>query len=269
MKKIDIMTKCFQTPFRTKISEKVLKELLDNNDFDHNKKLEILQQVRQVEGAYIPQTIIKKILFDLPDDSKLTAEEKLKNYFTLWTDGSRLMDFNKIYDLYVQSGKFSEEKFPKREIFIEFIKSLGSEFDIKMLESRIDEIKYRQIGNYYQITVGHGLGSEKIYDDNGNIIKPQNLRFNARIDENIKDSRDVDLLSNCVQEEKLYNLTGQIKERFEQYIKLCKNKNVFLTDVFIIGNILQLICLSWDREIEIIDFFSIDVDGNLKQIEVR
>ena len=124
------------------------------------------------------------MLFELDDSNNLSAEDKLR-YF-LKFDNTRYSfrfyerPYDKLYDLYVQSGKISEDKFSKRDIFKRYADISNNEDKILL---RMNDIKYRKIGEYYELCGDFEPAMGQVYDSQGKHIKSERIRRYRKLDD--------------------------------------------------------------------------------------
>ena len=117
----DILEPAFKTSLREQVSNRILGDLIRNNEFNFETKLAFLEYVSQAKNSIIPKNIVDSMLFELDDSNNISAEDKLRYFLkfdnTRYSFKSYERPYDKLYDLYVQSGKISEDKFSKRDIF--------------------------------------------------------------------------------------------------------------------------------------------------------
>ena len=178
--------------------------------------------------------------------------------------------YDRIYDLYIEKGKVSDNIFSKRKIFEKCIKSsiaLGmDEFD-----SRLANVKYRQVGEYYEV---FGISKKgKLYNSDGLLIEKfddDTLWSFSPDDEEVVDEFDRKKLLSIVEEDNISILLEQLKTKARKF----NEKNVDLTetsqnnegtymDVFVIGNVIKLEYGNYH------EFYSVNSDGTLNVIEPR
>lgn len=178
--------------------------------------------------------------------------------------------YDRIYDLYIEKGKVSDNIFSKRKIFEKCIKSsiaLGmDEFD-----SRLFKVKYRQVGEYYEV---FGISKKgKLYNSDGLLIEKfddYTLWSFSPDDEEVVDEFDRKKLLSIVDEDNISILLEQLKTKAREF----NEKNVDLTetsqnnegnymDVSVIENLIKLEYGNY------YEFYSVNSDGTLNVIEPR
>ena len=157
---------------KAKMQEKVytiLESMLD-------KIMESEQDIRtKINDIMIPsfstpfgRKYYKKIMEEFSEDKSLQSEEKkdiahhiIDQYMELAPYAKQGLDGNFIIDLYMGSGIISENKWNKKAVLLNLIKgSCGIKFN-----SKLEQIKYYQVGDYYMI-----LGDYRDTGDNHEVI---------------------------------------------------------------------------------------------------
>lgn len=257
IKKIDIIKQCRETTLNKKVHENLLNETLDNflndNTLEYNEKIEIFEKIQMD----IPERIMGKLLFELPESDNLTAQYKLEKYINGVNSNQR--DVEVIYRLLVESGKISEEKLSKKSMFsADHLQWL----DYKELEEKLEEIKYSRIGNYYEF-------NGNLYDSKGEgIYDIETLIFDPIEDDEIP-GFEREVFSGILEYDKCDILGNNLKAIFENYKKSIENpKRAYHNQVMLKDNILQLKYYSYARDDKrIVEYFKIKPDGTVEKIE--
>ena len=265
----DILEPAFKTSLREQVSNQILGDLIRNNEFNFETKLAFLEYVSQAKNSIIPKNIVDNMLFELDDSNNLSAEDKLR-YF-LKFDNTRYSfrfyerPYDKLYDLYVQSGKISEDKFSKREIFKRYADISKNEDKILL---RMNDIKYRKIGEYYELCGDFEPAMGQVYDSQGKHIKSEYRRRYRKLDD-----EEFDLLffdENSA--EKVNELHKKIDKIFENIETNCKTDEEYISSIVVSGNMLKLLY----QPIDILsegkkywEYYVVDENGMLLQLEPR
>ena len=266
----DILEPAFKTSLREQVSNRILGDLIRNNEFNFETKLAFLEYVSQAKNSIIPKNIVDSMLFELDDSNNISAEDKLRYFLkfdnTRYSFKSYERPYDKLYDLYVQSGKISEDKFSKRDIFKCYADISNNEDKILL---RMNDIKYRQIGEYYELCGGSFEPARcPIYDSQGKHIKSEYRRRYHKLDD-----EEFDLLffdENSA--EKVNELHKKIDKIFENIETNCKTDEEYISSIVVSGNMLKLLY----QPIDILsegekywEYYVVDENGMLLQLEPR
>lgn len=185
---------------------------------------------------------------------------------------------DKIYDFYIKNGKISEESFSKRNIFHHFfLLGVKGYCTIDELDQKLDEIKWQQAGDYYQVFIEKG---KRRFDSEGNILNPRNENrlcflsmYNSEI--NMEEQYGEKLLG-AVDEENISILMEQLVSRVREFPERYKiEKTLDDMDVFVDGYMkgktihLKFTVLQGADEKGYEEFYSVSSDGLLEQIQWR
>lgn len=274
IKKVDMLSNVNSYFSGDKYKEVFNNVIFNNINLDnlgYTERIELFQRIKQKGlGAYIPKKIVVETLFGLPEADTIDAESKLKQYFDLkGPDFYDIEDCNRVYELYASSGKIEEKFFDKRKIFNENI-LLGC-YGMESINLRLTEIKYQKVGDYYR-TCGEYISEiGTFYDKNGDKVEPINLQFNALNDENVTAEMDIVSLSKIIPEGKIKLIEEQLKDKFKQYQIEFQEENIeYCSRIECVGNMLSLgYCPKDKNGKEHREFYSIDTNGELQQIEIR
>ena len=264
MKKISIMVKSFPTEISVPISKKVLNELVNKKEWDLRKKIDILYSIRKEKNAYIPINILETLL--LENDS-ISYKEKLNTFLELYTDIDEFKDSNMVYELYSKIRDITENVLPKREIFKNIINN--DEINtIEDIDNILGKIKYRKVGDYYEICGTYKKISGQVYDNSGKYVKVQVLNFNPFKDETIQNP---EALPDYLSEDGVCTVFNEIKKKFEQYnSSILSKEKYYTTYIEVIGNILRLsyypFFVTNDEEKIYKECFEIKPNGELEEI---
>lgn len=165
------------TGLSEKIINKVLSEVVENKDVDAKTMLGTFRLVNNagysdkasqlLDQMLLKMSDLKKELddkFEDIDKSNMTAEEIMQEYMTIYSGYKELMDIEKVYNWYVETGKVIPGQAFKTGIF----KRIFTD-DKTQLDKKIADTKYRKIGDYYQI-IENGKPSNMLVDENGKIV---------------------------------------------------------------------------------------------------
>lgn len=126
----DIMIPSFSTPFGRKYYEKIMEEFLEDESLKSDEKKDIAHHI-------------------------INQYMELTPYAKLGLDG------NFIIELYMRSGIISGKKWNKKTALLDLIKGSNG----KKFNSKLEQIQYCQVGDYYMI-----LGDHKDPGDNHEVI---------------------------------------------------------------------------------------------------
>lgn len=233
-KKIDIVIKCFATSLGHEISEKVLGELSKSNIYSSHQKLDVLHRVGQEKKSYIPSSVIMEILFKTADSKKISVEDRLKYYMELYKDHTSTEFIDLVCQLYFESGRVSEEIFNKKNAFKKIMKNSKTNRKIKTiedLEQFFESIKYRKIGNYYEIE----------YDTDSMLLAPVIIDGNGNIEELFMISRDPLRNENLTRldQDRISRIDANVDELWAKIKELClikkRERSNIEYQVYVIG----------------------------------
>jgi len=256
IKKFSIIKQAMRTTLYSKVRDDMLypklDKILNDDTLGYNEKTELFEKF----PISIPDDITQRVLFKMPESDNLTSMQKLKKYVNFM---GRNANKRVIYKLLVESGKISEEKFPKGSFFVKGYKSCSS-FD--ELENILDGIKYNQIGNYYEL-------DGELINEEGQKCDFDDIFFEPFTEPRImdySDRRHLKILNE--DDDKFQFLSNQIKDIFKEY-KVIDNhrehRNVFI-DIF--DNILKLRYDSYDVNVGTIrEYFKLNPDGTIEKVE--
>jgi|GEM_PF-5131128 hypothetical protein len=127
-----------------RISKKIQNELINSNDIDYTKKLEMIR----ILTSHFEKDSIEEIIFNIPEARQLTPEERLQNGMYLLKGKDTQRYTNILYRLYVENGKISEEQFSKKEIFMNALTDEGMDRieDIESIDAILNRTIYRKMG---------------------------------------------------------------------------------------------------------------------------
>lgn len=264
----DILEPAFKTSLREQVSNRILGDLIRSNEFDFETKLAFMEYVSQARNSIIPESIVDNILFELDGSNNISAEDKLRYFLkfdnTRYSFKSYERPYDKLYDLYVQSGKISEDKFSKRDIFKRYA-DIGNNEDKILL--KMNDIKYRQIGEYYELCGDYAPARNQVYDSQGKHIKSEYIRY-CRLDD---EKLDI-LFFDGDSAEKANELHKKIDKIFENIETNCKTDEEYTSKIVVNGNMLKLLY----RPIDIFsegkkycEYYVVDENGMLLQLEPR
>lgn len=207
--------------------------------------------------------------FEEMDLSDLTAEEKIKKYFSFYEGCEKWINPEKVYKMYSESKKIIPSKMFKSEIFRTILLNVGN---MKELDERLSEIQYQRVGDYYRID-----GLWDIYrtpfliDDQGKFIEEGPMNFNPFKERTISDESDMNIFTDFLDEDKIDVLSKQIKSIFSNLTVIHPEKNfdIDLSHLGVFGNVIKINSISEDFEVEFEKFYEIKSDGTLEEIEVR
>ena len=265
----DILEPAFKTSLREQVSNQILGDLIRNNEFNFETKLAFLEYVSQAKNSIIPKNIVDNMLFELDDSNNLSAEDKLR-YF-LKFDNTRYSfkfyerPYDKLYDLYVQSGKISEDKFSKRDIFKRYADISNNEDKILL---RMNDIKYRKIGEYYELCGDFEPAMGQVYDSQGKHIKSERIRRYSKLDDEELD----ELFFDGDSAEKANELHKKIDKIFENIETNCKTDEEYKSSIVVSGNMLKLLYQPikiFSEGKKYCEYYVVDENGMLVQLEPR
>lgn len=208
--------------------------------------------------------------FESMDFADLTAEEKIRKYFSLYAGYEKMMDGEKIYEWYVENETINPVGMFKKEILKKVLLGVNNRTELEYIISRI---QYHKIGNYYQMNDGYFLekliNKECLIDEQGNFIDGNYLDFEFFEDEKITDESTVNALPNYLTKETLGILSEQFKQIFGDFN--AKYPNVIFnrgnTAIRVFNDILSIeIDLDFSQ---LKRFYKIQPDGTLEEIEIR
>ena len=265
----DILEPAFKTSLREQVSNQILGDLIRNNEFNFETKLAFLEYVSQAKNSIIPKNIVDNMLFELDDSNNLSAEDKLR-YF-LKFDNTRYSfkfyerPYDKLYDLYVQSGKISEDKFSKRDIFKRYADISNKEDKILL---RMNDIKYRQIGEYYELCGDFEPARGQVFDSQGKHIKSEHIIRYRKLDD-----EELDILFfGGDSAEKAKELHKKIDKIFENIETNCKTDEEYTSSIVVSGNMLKLLYKPikiFSEGKKYCEYYVVDEKGMLLQLEPR
>ncbi len=264
----DILEPAFKTSLREQVSNRILGDLIRNNEFSFETKLAFLEYVSQAKNSIIPKNIVDNMLFELDDSNNLSAEDKLRYFLkfdkTRNSSESSERPYDKLYDLYVQCGKISEDKFSKRDIFKNHVDIWSNEDRILL---QMNNIKYRQIGEYYELGRDSFESVCPVYDSQGKYIKSEYINY-RRLDDEKLDILFFD--GNSV--EKANELHKKIDKIFENIKTNCKTDEEYTSNIVVSANMLKLLYQPINRLSEgekYCEYYVVDENGMLLQLEPR
>ena len=265
----DILEPAFKTSLREQVSNQILGDLIRNNEFNFETKLAFLEYVSQAKNSIIPKNIVDNMLFELDGSNNLSAEDKLR-YF-LKFDNTRYSfkfyerPYDKLYDLYVQSGKISEDKFSKRDIFKRYADISNNEDKILL---RMNDIKYRKIGEYYELCGDFEPALGQVYDSQGKHIKSERIRRYSKLDDEELD----ELFFDGDSAEKANELHKKIDKIFENIETNFKTDEEYTSSIVVSGNMLKLLYKPikiFSEGKKYCEYYVVDENGMLLQLEPR
>lgn len=265
----DILEPAFKTSLREQVSNQILGDLIRNNEFNFETKLAFLEYVSQAKNSIIPKNIVDNMLFELDDSNNLSEEDKLR-YF-LKFDNTRYSfrfyerPYDKLYDLYVQSGKISEDKFSKRDIFKRYADISNNEDKILL---RMNDIKYRKIGEYYELCGDFEPAMGQVYDSQGKHIKSERIRRYRKLDDEELD----ELFFDGDSAEKANELHKKIDKIFQNIETNCKTDEEYTSSIVVSGNMLKLLYQPikiFSEGKKYCEYYVVDENGMLVQLEPR
>ncbi len=265
----DILEPAFKTSLREQVSNQILGDLIRNNEFNFETKLAFLEYVSQAKNSIIPKNIVDNMLFELNGSNNLSAKDKLR-YF-LKFDNTRYSfkfyerPYDKLYDLYVQSGKISEDKFSKRDIFKRYADISNNEDKILL---RMNDIKYRKIGEYYELCGDFEPAMGQVYDSQGKHIKSEHIRRYSKLDDEELD----ELFFDGDSAEKANELHKKIDKIFENIEINCKTDEEYTSSIVVSGNMLKLLYKPikiFSEGKKYCEYYVVDENGMLLQLEPR
>ncbi len=264
----NILEPAFKTSLREQVSNQILGELIRSAEFDFASKLVFLEYVSQAKSSIIPKKIVDSMLFGLDDSNNLSADDKLRYFLkfdkTRYSSESSERPYDKLYDLYVQCGKISEDKFSKRDIFKSYVDIRGNEDRILL---QMNNIKYRQIGEYYELGRDPFESVCPVYDSQGKYIKSEYISY-CKLDDEKLDILFFD--GNSV--EKANELHKKIDKIFENIKTNCKTDEKYTSDIVVSANMLKLLYQPINRLSEgkkYCEYYAVDENGMLLQLEPR
>ena len=174
--------------------------------------------------------------------------------------------YNRIYDLYVEREKISDTTFSKRKIFERCFK-LSMVPDKSEFDSRLAKVKYRQVGEYYEVFGIYKKGT--LYNSDGLLIEKSGddtLWSFSPDNEEVVDEFDREKLLSIVDEDNISILLEQLKTKareFNDLTETSQNNEGNYMDVSVIGNVIKLDYGNY------YEFYSVNSDGTLNVIEPR
>lgn len=239
-KKIEMLIKCLtflnkSIYLENEIVDVVLNSIIHDKEFN-NKKEEICQRIEMTEKALmeISKKEINKIKFTVLNAGEVTSEERLKLYKVACIQDHNFLDYNKLYDLYVDSQKITETNFDKREMFWMLMRQLVEikSIDVAKAFEEIDYSEYQKIGDYYQM-----LHTDNFFDNEGYLL--------------VKRFKNMQSYKECIQ--------NYIQE------KGIKNEKENVELIQLIGDKLIRVDLKNNDDEKKIYFFTIKDDGNIEE----
>lgn len=265
----DILEPAFKTSLREQVSNRILGDLIRNNEFNFETKLAFLEYVSQAKNSIIPKNIVDNMLFELDDSNNISAEDKLRYFLkfdnTRYSFKSYERPYDKLYDLYVQSGKISEDKFSKRDIFKRYADISNNEDKILL---RMNDIKYRKIGEYYELCGDFEPAMGQVYDSQGKHIKSERIRRYRKLDDEELD----ELFFDGDSAEKVNELHKKIDKIFENIETNCKTDEEYISSIVVSGNMLKLLYQPikiFSEGKKYCEYYVVDENGMLLQLEPR
>lgn len=265
----DILEPAFKTSLREQVSNRILGDLIRNNEFNFETKLAFLEYVSQAKNSIIPKNIVDSMLFELDDSNNISAEDKLRYFLkfdnTRYSFKSYERPYDKLYDLYVQSGKISEDKFSKRDIFKCYADISNNEDKILL---RMNDIKYRKIGEYYELCGDFEPAMGQVYDSQGKHIKSEHIRRYSKLDDEELD----ELFFDGDSAEKANELHKKIDKIFENIEINCKTDEEYTSSIVVSGNMLKLLYKPikiFSEGKKYCEYYVVDENGMLLQLEPR
>ena len=185
------------------------------------------------------------------DLANLTADKKLDIYFSVFSGAGNWIDFEKIFDLYIESKNIVCNKSYLREVAKQYLyEKLVEDRKYNWAESKygisfkkLDEVlskffecKYRKIENYYIVD------DKYIIDEQNKIVKVNNYSV-----ENIKDE--------------------DVTSRFNEYLESL-GKVVDESLIKYYGDIINVVTFVDDERKSISCFYKIMSDGSFKELEI-
>lgn len=259
---------------RELLSDVVLIELLKDDSIDYNQKLDMIKKIRE-QGISISDETIDIAFFSMEEIQKLSIDQKLEIYIH-FKKGEHLTKyrFNKIYQMYVKSGKIVESGYPKKELVETVLQELKNENidTVEKIDNILNTARYYRLGKYYALPIGNNPINTVIFDEEGKMIEGEEIYYYPTRDEEIDNKSNIELLSRHFSEDNVELITEQLKENFKQYQTAYKGecKDCGVT---IIGNIIRLNYEYYDKKDETshlqVDFYSVDDNGNLQLIPKR
>lgn len=277
MKKIQvIMNPGFSTSLDEKIASRILSEVVGNKDIDGKTKLEILRAAGRFRYSDSTNEVLKQVLFETRDFKKdldeqfgeievsdISTEEKIAQYFSIYSGCKEFMKPDKVYDWYVETGKVIPSEPFKKGIFAEIFTD-----DKITLDKRISDTKYCKIGDYYQI-VGKDKYWDKIFDENGNSISIASLYFEQSGEQNIEADGIAKILPGYLTKENSVVVSEKINQIFQDMKKMCPtDASLELGFLRVFGNVIEIQkCYTDNEPIKI--YYDIQADGTIEKVELR
>ena len=272
----EILMPGLSTRLKGKVADRLLKEVVENDDIDGKMKLEIYrnakprnafsQETNQILDQLASEITIFKKELDLQaeqmENEDLPAEEKIKKYFSIYSGCGEFIKPDKVYDWYVEAGKISETPF-KKGIF----RALFTE-DKSALDEKMSEAKYYKIGQYYYTNIPHKFGDGNwIVDGEGNALGSS---F-AYLNENgvITTEKIKNFILQSVPEEKRDGLTEQIKRAFLEMKQMENVGDAFTNGFFQVSGNLVEIQKTYTNAETVRIFYEIQPDGTMEKVEMR
>ena len=149
-KKFEILTKLknaeyiISSDIIRRISKKIQNEMINSNDINYIKKLEMIRMLKQ----HFEKDSIEEILFNLPEAKQLTSEKRLQNGMYLLKGKDTQWYTDILYRLYIENGRISEDQFSKKEIFMNALtdEGLNRIEDIESIDAILNRTIYRKMG---------------------------------------------------------------------------------------------------------------------------
>lgn len=256
------------------ISYTVLIELLKDDSIDYNQKLDMIKKIRE-QGISISDGTIDIVFLSMEGIQELSVDKKLETYIHL-KKGEPLTTYglNKIYQIYVESGKIVESGYPKKELVETALQELKNENieSVDKIDNTLNKARYYKLGKYYALPKGDNPINTVIFDEEGEMLEEEKLDYYPERDEKIDNKSDIELLSRQFSEDKAKIIAEQLTEKFKQYETVSKGKCKDC-GVTIIGNIIRLNYEYCNKKDGIshfhADFYSVDDNGNLQLIPER
>lgn len=177
--------------------------------------------------------------------------------------------------MYVKSGKIIEnDGYSKREIVeIALAERRNVDIDtVEKIDKSINESRYYKVGQYYALPRGNNPINTVIFDEKGDLLEGEKLTYYPKIEDEIDNKSDIELLAMYFSEDTSKIIAEQIQEKFKEY-KASTKGECYDCGVTIIGNIIRLHYDDWNEKDETEcfygGFFSVDENGKLELIPER
>lgn len=266
---------CF-TGLGEKIVNKILSEIVESKDVDAKTMLSASRLVKReaysdktnqlLDQMLLKMSELKKFFddkFEHMDKSDMTTEEIIQEYMTIYSEYWEWIDIEKVYNWYAEAGKVIPSQAFKIGIFKRIFIA-----DKTKLDKRIDNTKYRKIGNYYQI-IENGMSSSLLVDENGKTIPQRCVIFNNFTEDKIEG----ETIRNLLGLEKLDNEVEKLCKQIEQIcleLETVNTTNAELKYGFLVshGELLEIeMCYKDNEPIKM--YYKVQEDGILEKTEIR